>query len=410
MNIQEVETRLRDATYQAQRIGYERGTYSPEYQAIQNEIRNLTNYRNSLLANIEMQSRQQSMGYARPSYPQQPMQPLQHPVYQQPIARPYDHNPSPMVPVFGATSESNNKYSSKVDNTPSGYPVQYEVGNQPQEPITAAVVVSKPLEGHEFEPIVSEGLEARKESVGDNYKWEIYGKAVNGSDMIVKDIDKEISLVSEAQLYCKKNNLTATTGILSKKIYIRPREDEDPDKFNTTFKSSQILDAIVKLYTDNRYLCDYVNSYYTKIYNNGLIGGVKKSQYVSSIFEDLEAMQELIEKDPARKRAYMDNLVSDLTKDLNSNVSCKLVDDVLELKHTIPFVFVDDIKVLGNLVNKSDRCSVREDSNPDLYKILTSYIKDKNRSFIVLYYIDDQGEVRDFNVIVDIYGNYIIQA
>lgn len=410
MTLAEVETRLRDATYYAQKVGFEQGEYSQAFRAVQRDIQELTALRNRMLADIDYRNSyqpQQSMGYARQSA--YPTQPLQHPA---PLARPYDNGPrSYSVPVFGSSSdEANNKYSSKADDKPR-YTIEYPVGNS--EPETVKQTVSKPLEGHEYEPVVAEGLEARKEENGDSYKWEIYGKAVNNVESVTTQVlPKDIVVVSTAQLFCKKNNTCSASGVLSKKLYINAKEGDDSAKLNELIKSGNILDTLVKLYTDNRFICEYINSYYTDIYNHALMGGVKRQQWITSILEDLEAIQELIEQDPARKRAYMENILSDINKDLVSNVSCKLTENIIELDHSIPFIYIDDFRLLGNLLSipKNTRCSVREDSNPDLYKIIKSYLKDKNKTFVVIYAMNEKGEVMKYDTVLDIYGNYIILA
>lgn len=408
MTLSEVETRLRDATYYAQKVGYEQGEYSQAFRAVQRDIQELTAMRNRMLADIEYRNSyqpQQSMGYSRQSaYPQQP---LQHPA---PLARPYDNGPrSYSVPVFGSSSdEANNKYSSKAEDKPR-YTIEYPVGNS--EPTSVQQPESKPLEGHEFEPVVAEGLEARKEENNGSYKWEIYGKAVNSSESVTtQTLPKDIVVVSTAQLFCKKNDTCSASGVLSKKLYIKAKEGDDSVKLNELIKSGNILDSLVKLYPDNRFICEYINSYYTDIYNNALIGGIKRQQWITSILEDLEAIQELIEKDPARKRAYMENILNEINKDLGANISCKLTENIIELDHNIPFIYIDDFRLLGNLLSMptNTRCSVREDSNPELYKIIKSYLKDKNKTFVVIYAMNEQGEVTEFDTVLDIYGNYII--
>lgn len=410
MTLSEVETRLRDATYYAQKVGFEQGEYSQAFRAVQRDIQELTALRNRMLADIEYRNsyQPQSMGYSRQSaYPTQ--QPLQHPT---PLARPYDSSPRPYsVPVFGGSSdEANNKYSSKAEDK-TRYTIEYPVGNSDPEPIKQNL--SKPLEGHEFEPIVINGLEARKEENNDSYKWEIYGKASDEFDSVkAEPLPKDIVVVSTAQLFCKKNKTYAVSGVLSKKLYVNAVEGDDSEKLNELIKSGKILDTLVKLYTDNRFICEYINSYYTDIYNHALIGGVKKRQWITSILEDLEAMQEIIEKDPARKRAYMENVLSEINKDLGSNVVCKLTENIIELDHSIPFIYVDDFRLLGNLLSmpKGERYSIREDSNPVLYKVIKSYLKEKNRTYVVIYAMNEKGEVMKFDTILDIYGNYIIQS
>lgn len=406
MTLSEVETRLRDATYYAQKVAYEQGEYSQAYRNVQRDIQDMTAYRNKLLADIELRGTypQQSMGYSRQSTYQP--QPLQHPAS---IARPYDNNtPSYSVPVFGSSNEANNKYSSKAEDKPK-YTIEYPVGNSEPEPKKAS---SKPLDGHEYEPIVAEGLEAKKEENGDTYKWEIYGKAISYYDSVTsQELPKEIVVLSTAQLFCKKNNTCCASGVMSKKFYITAKEGDDSAKYNEMFKSS-ILDALVKLYSTNQFIFEYVCRYFTDIYNNALIGGIKRNQWVTSLFEDMEAMQEILEKDPARKRAYMENIVNEINKDLETNISCKLTENILELNHDIPFIYVDDTKLLGNLIGKpkSNRYSIREDSNPELYKVIKSYLKGKNKSYVVLCAMDEKGEVMKFDTTLDIYGNYIIRS
>lgn len=406
MTLSEVETRLRDATYYAEKVRYEQGEFSQAFRNVQRDIQDLTALRNRMLADIEYRNsyQPQSMGYSRQSA--YSAQTLQHP---NSLAKPYEsRQPSYSVPVFGSNDEANNKYSSRAEDKPR-YTIEYPVGNSEVESKKAS---SKPLDGHEYEPIVAEGLEAKKEENGDTYKWEIYGKAINHYDTVTsQELPKEIVVFSTAQLFCKKNNTCCASGVMSKKFYIAASEGDDSAKYNEMFKSN-ILDALIKLYGTNPFIFEYICKYFTDIYNNALIGGIKRQQWVSSLLEDMEAMQEMVEKDPARKRAYMENTVNEINKDLETNISCKLTENILELNHNIPFIYVDDTKLLGNLLDKprANRYSLREDSNPELYKVIKSYLKGKNKSYVVLCAMDEKGEVMKFDITLDIYGNYIIRS
>lgn len=316
----------------------------------------------------------------------------------------------------GANS-GNNKYASKATlyNAPK-VTAEYPVGNA-NEVINARVNTenkSMPQEGHELPITTHLFLEARKVEKNGLYRYEIYGditcmpKLSNEDIHICKD---EFSSMNNMRKYSLVKSLqyfacTNTTKYHSIKPELLPEDKKSKDSTLAILVNtlSQNVDVVSRP----------VMSYFTKILNTFLKGGSRLDKSMTDIRTDLVDLKALIDQQVVKVQSLYSRVTEGIKTDILNNVSYKVTDDnLVELTHKVPVLFVADSEIMGNLLDllKSNKtCCVTNESNPLLYGVIHKYFsKITDKPYVMLYHMDSESKTYKIKVMLDIYNNYVLE-
>lgn len=409
MSLGDVENRLQNVIYRAKDLEFRHMTHTSDYRYIVDEINYLNGLRDQIRNGI---SYQRQNGYSQYPDPRSQGEVTFHPpVYRdnRSIATPYNHYDSMGYArqSRGTDSSLDNKFASKADELMKPrITVEYPVGNSSsKEPVKNLVAV----EGSEYVLNVSNGLECRKEENETTFKYEVYGEPIAVKHPTIKTMSNDITCIDNARKYALENDAGVVFGTIKKSVY--SKNDTSAEEVNTAIKNGNVLETFLALNNKVDDIVNYLNRYYTMVHNVMLVTGLKRWQNIDNLFEDLESMEEIINSEPTKVRAYYNNIKNEINTDLTTNVKYTTNDKgVGTTEHSIEFVYIEDIDVLGNLftVMKEKVCCVKEDSNATLFNVLTDYFKKKKKYFTILYARDSDGVVHKFNVCLDIYNNPII--
>lgn len=397
----EVDRRTNEVIRMAEEARYRFGENSIPHRSCLAELDQLRNIRNQMLA--------QQPVYGQPYYAQ-PTVPRYVP--QQPVAQQY----SPTRPIatavdsmgyspvaYNGNTEVDNKFSSKADTIVYKPKVEitYPVGNSTKE---EPKNTSKPIEGNEYELNVAHGLEAKREESNGSYKYEIYGSPLGTTAIKLGNLDTDVGKLTYAKKFSIEQEVDGMRLNCLKDMY-GAKETDDDKSVNDNLKEETVVNAIVNLNGTTPAVADYLDNYYCKILNTFVRYGMKKSWEMERIIEDFDQLQVLLEKQPTKIRAYFNNVLNWINKDMNKNMQYTHNDKgTFRITHIEPCVYIDNVMFLGNIDKLVTGQCVRKDSNEPLFNMFNGI----GSMFRKLITIDKVGVVTTYNVCLDIYGNYLI--
>lgn len=403
----EVDRRVNEVMRMADDARIRYGENSIPHRNYLSELEYLRNIRGQMMNQgpIYGQPYNPTLGYQQPNIPAYaPQQPIaQQFTPSVPLATPMDsmgYNPI----AISASSEVDNKFAFKVDdmNSKPKIEITYPVGNSSK--VEESNSKSTPIEGNEFKLNVAHGLEAKREESNGSYKYEIYGSPLESTSISIKELDRDVNRLSNVKKIALEEKLDAMIIKYAKDIY-GPVETHDAKRVNEILSSETVINALVNLNGMSSSVAEYIDYHYSKVLNNIIRYGMKKTWEMESILNDFDQLEGVLEKQPTKLRAYFNNALNFINKDMNKSINYMNNDKgVSKIGHSEHCVFVANEFFLGNINKLVDGQCISRDSNEPLFNMLDGI----GSMYTKLITIDKVGEVTTYNVCLDIYGNYLI--
>lgn len=292
--------------------------------------------------------------------------------------------------------------------------VELPVGNSSRT--TTTQPKSTPYEGSELVLTVAPNLECRKITQGPMHKYEVFGNYIEDGftasnlQMVLEDGDS-IERMTDAKKYCIQHGLMYVGGKVSRELH----GVELVGKILGDINSNGLQEAIKQ---SSASVGNYLDKYYTGIINTCVDAGAKLFKTMDSIASDLRDMAAIWDNSNIKVKTYCNKMLEVITSNASSQVSIenitnkdKEVTGGYTLTHNIPFIYIDDMEILGNLIElmkTENACCVKEESNPKLFKVLNAYMPSNTVDYNILYHIGNGNVLYRYVIMADIYGNFVI--
>lgn len=408
LNLAQLENDLSFLIKQAEALRLREGVTSPNFIAVNNEIMKLNAIRDEALGARNTLSYNPNVAYANNSqvaYQQQSQ------VMFSPVAT------AGFQPVTTRPGLDDNKFASR-SGISVGETVQATVVNEGPKPIQ---VEYKPKEGDEFPYVCYQGITYEKEVDDDKrtYKYVLYGddKLLDMPIEKIQNLPLPSRTLPEIRKMVIGDRLKFAFGKLEKTYYSEVSDMQLGPLVNKLKEINVVKTSIDNISPDTSRLLSGIKKYYTSIINLYL-KGLRYKLRIDDFGSDLPSLKTAMEKKPLETKVKFNKFMTEIQNEFNSNLTIDFMDesDIARATHVSPVFFVEEGMVLGNIYDALDEneiVSVKKDSNPILFKMLTAMMDgeidgSRSKSHIIISHCNYDHEYFAFAVVRDVFDRFII--
>jgi len=357
---------------------------------------------------VQPQYVQQPQQYVQPQYVQQP-QYLQQP--QQYVQPQYNNNVygyQTTVPAIESTLNSNSKYDAPRQ---SKLPQVESRVYQPQVVVEKPMIPSKPLEGHEFEPLTYLGCTVEKEDTGGNYhKFIIKGRAMDMGNFEILELNADETVVCEL-IRADVNNTPIYNGLKAMGYSYKAGiiVNDVIEQYEVLVEKEVATEFISKLFTHNttighlvnklveiKFDTDNTSNTLTQKVVNTIIGDITKrindilkhvvgsTLCIDSVMTDFKELMEFVnDLDVVTKNNIMENLTSLVKTELDGYGESKIGSPLgvinnehvktLVIAEQSTVIFVNNPLVSSSIIGRVNEAGTVKVSKQDLKELFTVF-------------------------------------
>lgn len=409
LNLAQLENDLSFLIRQAEQLRLREGITSPNFIAVNNEIMKLNAIRDEALNSRNTLSFNPNAAYSNNSqaaFQQQPQ-----------VMFPSTVATANFQPTVTRPGLDDNKFASRsgINNTDA---IKATVVNEGVQPIQVQL---KAKEGDEFPYVCYQGINYEKEVDEEKrtYKYVLYGddKLLDMPIEKIENLPESCRSLPEIRKLVLGDRLKFGFGKLDKTYYSEVSDMQLGPLVNKLKEINVVKTSIDNISPDTSRLLSGIKKYYTSVINLYL-KGLRYKLKIDDFGSDLSALKAAMEKKPLEAKVKFNKFMAQIQNEFNSNLTIDFTDEtqIARATHQSPVFFVEDAMVLGNIydaLDENDIVSVRKDSNPILFKMLTVMIDGEidgtnPKSHILISHCNYDHEYFAFAVVRDVYDRFII--